>query len=313
MKRIRRFFIYSLVGLFSFMFFLYLSFPYNILKEGLSAQISNATQLNLTVGELKSRFPLGLKAEKITIYNPMGGKQFTFNELSVRLSFLGLLIGNLTADLEIVDESNGRIELSGSISLFDILKIGKESILPKRIDFNAKDFLFGDIVNFLLSAKANNEGTNALLKPLLEKIEIKGKLNSKVSLNLNSDDVSQSKGETSFDVKGATIDFDKGLQLPNQVFDSALFKAVSNSGQIAIDQSSLFKSQDLELAIHGKIIQKQKFDKSQMDVDMLLSMRGAFKEQIGFILDTIFNRSNSEGMFKIKISGQLSSPQVDFL
>lgn len=306
MKKMSRTLMYILVGVFSFIFFLYLSFPYNVLKETLSAKIASSANVSVAIDDLSSKLPLGLKAEKIIVFSPSGGKQFTLKAIKMNVSLLSLLIGRVTVDATILDEQKGNLNLSITFKIFDLIA---GNAMPKSLDMRSKNFQFGDIVSFFLAVKANAEGTNALLKPLLSKVDISGKLNSDISLSLDADDFSQSKGDVMIAFAETSILFDKSLQLPDQQFEKSMIKTSVSGGNITFDKDSAIKSKDLELLITGKVTQKAKIDKSIWDLMIAINLGGPLKDQIGFMVDTMANRTNSDGKFKVKITGTLA-PQL---
>ena len=62
-RRTLQFSLMSLLFGFSFTLFLYLTFPYEVLKEAVAAQISKATGYNVQIGDMSVALPLGIKGE----------------------------------------------------------------------------------------------------------------------------------------------------------------------------------------------------------------------------------------------------------
>src|SRR5436190_1987777 len=110
MKRISHLMIYFLVGVFSFVFFLYMLFPYASLKESVSLKLSASVGLAISIDDLGVKFPFGLAAYGVKVRAP-NGKSLAVKSVSVRLSVLSLLMGRLGVFLNVSDARGGYLDL----------------------------------------------------------------------------------------------------------------------------------------------------------------------------------------------------------
>jgi type II secretion system protein N len=311
MKKFTRLFVYLAIGLASLIFFLYLSFPYDVLKESIAVQASAETGLSVSIEKIGPRFLLGLKAQNVRIASPKGD-EIELKEVNVGISLLNLLLGKIKVELEFVDKSGGLLDLSAKLGILSLVMSKGEMVLPSSIYVEAEKFNFGKFAEFSLKLLAASPSTSILLKPVLEKIGIDGKLNAKVDLSLDNSDFSRSTGSSLISLVDTTVEFDPSMQVPVQRFENAQIKFDLQSGQIAFDQSSRFKTSDIDVTIGGKIAQKGKVELSILDVSINVQLFKELKGQFGMVLDAIANKP-TDGKLVIKISGLLPAPQVKIL
>ena len=67
MKKFGKFSAYAALAISSFIFFLYLTFPYEVLKETAILKISEATGLSIEMSDLGPKFPFAKKKTKTTL------------------------------------------------------------------------------------------------------------------------------------------------------------------------------------------------------------------------------------------------------
>lgn len=311
MKKLTRVVIYILVGLVGFITFLYFSFPYDVLKESIAVEASNATGMAVNIEGVGPNFPLGIELKNITL-GTSEGSEIKIPYIGVSVSLLPLLWAHIGVDLEIEDRSQGTMDLSVGFSAFEFFR-GASIIIPSSVEIEAEKFLFGEVAEFGVRMFAARPGTSLLLKPILEKITIEGKLQANVDLSLDSSEFSLSTGTISLDLKDAIIQFDESMGIPAQKFETAVLKAKLQNGTAAIDNSSRFNTKDLDIKIGGKIIQKTKVEQSVLDIDIIMQLFQELRKQFGFALNAITGKE-TEGKLTIKISGPLSpAPKVELL
>ncbi|MBI2601525.1 MAG: type II secretion system protein GspN [Deltaproteobacteria bacterium] len=311
MKNFTRWAIYIIVGLVGFITFLYFSFPYDVLKESIAVETTNATGMAVSIGDLGPSFPLGIEIEN-TKLGTSEGNEIQIPYASVQVSVLPLLWAHIDVDVEIEDRSQGTLDLSLGLSLFDLLK-GSRMILPSSVEIEADKFLFGDLAEFGVKMFAASPGTSLFLKPILEKMGIDGKLKAEVDLSLNVSDFSLSTGTVSFDLKDTVVQFDESMQIPSQKFETAILKASLQNGTATIDKNSRFRTKDLDIAFEGKVLQKTKIEQSVLDISVNLQLFQELRKQFGFALNAISGKE-TEGKLLIKISGPISpAPKIDLL
>lgn len=310
MKNLKNSIIYIVVGVLSFIFFLYLSFPYNVLKETIAVKLSEATGLAVSINDMGPRLLLGLKASDVRI-SSSSGKDVELSKVSAGLSLMYLLIGRIKVVMEVVDKTNGYIEIGAGFGILSLLT-SKEP-LPSSLTISAEKFDFGTLVEQMLKAKASSPSTSVLLKPILEKITVVGKLDSKIDMSFDSSDFSRSSGSVLMSLDNALIEFDPNMQIPGQKFKTALIKANSQNGTFQFDPSSGFKSDDITIALTGKIMEKTKVEQSIFDLEISIEMLKNLKDQFGIVLNAVVGKE-TDGKVKIKVAGPLvPGPEVKFL
>ena len=312
MKRRWKLGAYIFLGIGSFIFFFYLTFPYEVLKETIVLKASETTGLNITIGELSPSFPMGLKSRSVGIGQGSGGK-LKLNRTDVSLGFWALFIGEARVRVALEDASHGTFDLSIGISVLDVLR-GSYPVWPRTIYLEARNFLFGDLVDFILKRQAGSSDVNPLVQPLLESIDVDGLLNADVDLRINSSDLSGSAGTAEVRLVNAVVkSLNENLEIPDQAFTKALIKARLAKGILSVDESSGFISQDLSIGIGGRIVQKPHLARSDMDFVIPVTLGPPLQEQFGLILDTVAQRQ-TKGSVEIRISGALDpGPHISVL
>lgn len=312
MKNLWKITAYIFLSLFSFIFFLYLTFPYEVLKETLVLKASETTGMTIRIGSLGPSFPIGVSADNISITE--SGRNIQLKHASANISMLSTLLGSIQLDLELEDNKRGILEASVSVGIFDLFKMHKSTILPNYFFVEARKFLFGQIIDFILNMQAKAPDANLLVKPLLEGIDIDGQMNADIDISIDSDDLSKSQGTATISLFNTILkSVDENIDIPDQVFTKALIKSSFKNGKLLVDKSSGFVSQDLSIGFGGKIIQKPQLIRSTIDFNIPISLSGPLKDSFGFILDAMANRE-TKGKVSLKISGSLvPTPSIEWL
>ncbi len=310
MKKISKILIYVIVGILSFGLFLFLSFPYNILKETLSIQITQTTGLTLNIKDLGPSLPFGLHAEGIEIRSGANDKTVELKRLKAKINMLNLLIGRIKVDVAINDATNGELDLGLGFGIFDLLS---KNFIPSSVTMNSDKFTFGNFIELALKARATNPNTNPFIKPILEKITVTGKLNAQMDFSLNTSDFSRSNGTMNISLMDASIDFDPSMQIPTQKFESAVIKANSQGGTFSFDPASRIKTKDLDIALVGKILEKSKVEQSILDMEIRVQLFKELKNTFGVVVNAIAGK-DADGNLNIKISGPvIPGPDIKIL
>lgn len=312
MKRIWNILFYVFVGIVSFIFFLYLSFPYEVLKERLTIFVNDQSGLNIQIKELEPSLPLGLKLEGVKILN-QDSYGIEFKSVSLNLAVFPLLIGNAAVKFEATDNKGGTFESYTSVGLFAILA-GKYPILPKTLEVDAVDFNIGPLIDFALNQSANAPGVDLMLKPWLESVSLSGKLNANIELDLDSSDLNKSKGEAKISLKGAVLkSLNKNLPIPDQVFSKALISGALSNGKLLVAGGSGLESNDLQLTLSGNIKQKPVLMQSVIEFFIGIKLGKPLQSQFGIIMDAMAKKE-TKGELNLHIKGALSPmPTVKIL
>jgi len=302
--------IFGLVALFfgSFAFFLYLTFPYEVLKESLATEISQATGMSVRIGELGPKLPLGVNARKVSIIPAGSTKSLNISELNIRISVLSFLVGSVSPEVEVLMES-GSLSLDLSFGLFSFF--GKGAGMPSRVSLDAVNFPIGNIIAFGLNSAASSPTANPMVAPLLSAIGMTGQLNGAVKLKLNSSDPSQSTGSADINIKDAVLKLsDPALGLSDQSFSTAMVKASLSNGSLVVDQASGFVAEELQLKLSGKVAMKATLQMSQFDMNVAVKLDKDLRDKFGFILDAATGGSPRNGEVTLQVRGPMTQPTV---
>ncbi|MDD9952609.1 MAG: type II secretion system protein GspN [Zetaproteobacteria bacterium] len=312
MKKLSNSLIYLLVGVLSFFFFLYLSFPYNLLKESLTLRLNQNSEYRVKLGELSPHLPLGVQVDDLSF--SMYGKAMELKHVELELSLLSLLAGNVKVNFHVDDVEKGYLSGTVIYSMGALLSGTTDELIPKHLYIDAKNFIFGNIVDFILNAQANSPNVNMLLKPWLESIDINGKLNLLVDMDISPKDLRNSTGKLELNIDRMSLkSLNESLSIPEQIFSRFRVKAKLTTGMLVFDKSSGLQSQDLSLSVQGKITQKPQILKSQLDILAALELGEPLQKEFGFIIDT-FLQVESNGKLNIQVRGPLTpKPTLEFL
>lgn len=113
----------GMIGLFfiSFLFFLYFTFPYGVLKEALRSQIATATGIDVRMKTMGPKFPVGVSADEIEIRSPGSDVPLKFKQVKISVSLLNLLIGRLGVGIGLVDGAGGTLNAGAKLGLFGLM------------------------------------------------------------------------------------------------------------------------------------------------------------------------------------------------
>ncbi len=299
----------ALVALFvvSFVLFLFLTFPYEVLKESLAAEVSQSTGYTIQIGEMSANFPLGLTADNIRIGAASGNATMSFKSLSVDVAVLKLLLGRVSAEVG-AKAGPGQLEVVADFGIFDLIS-GQP--VPKHFRFESKNFPLDDIVTFALNNAASSPTANPMVAPLLSAIGVSGMLNGNADFNLDVKNPTQSTGSAEISLAKAILKLSHpSLGLPDQEFKKAQIKAKVEAGSVVLDKSSGFVSDELELLTDGKITLKQVPLTSLLDLKIIFKLNKGLKEKFGFLIDAMTGSATSEGQLTMQVRGSMEQPAV---
>jgi hypothetical protein len=292
----------------SFLGFLYVTFPYEVLKEALSIEISQVSGYEIRIGDMSPSFPLGLALEKVVFSKSGAPKGLTLDKIKVKISLLSFLIGRIAPSLE-VKSKKGSLEIDVSLGLFSL--IGGQ-VEPRHAALKAADFPLDEIFSFILGAVSSGPSADPLVGPFLQNLAVSGSLDGGLEFELDTKNPTQSLGKMDLALKNAVLKLDHdSLGFPNLKFKPAGIKAKIQSGSIVFDESSGFYSDDLKIQITGSIMLKPEPAKSQLDLRFLIQLDKGLKEKIGFVLDAIRGTATADGKLTVQLRGAVGQPVVN--
>lgn len=299
----------ALVALFllSFVLFLFLTFPYEVLKESLAAEISQNTGLIVRIGDMSADFPLGMTAEKVKIESPTGTSSMSFKSLSVDVAVLKLLLGKVSVEVSAA-EGAGEMEIGADFGILDLIA---NQPVPKRFRFESRNFPLDDLVGFGLNSAASSPTANPMVAPLISAIGVSALLNGKADFALDAKTPAQSTGEMELSLAKAVLKLSHpSLGLPDQEFKSAKIGAKVEAGSVVFAKNSGFVSDELELLTEGKIQLKQQPLNSNLDLKVVFRLNKGLKEKFGFLVDAMTGSATSEGQLTMQLRGPMEAPAV---
>ena len=298
----------SLVGAVSFVFFLYLSFPYEILKEAVAVKAASATGMAINIGEMKPKFPVGITVEKLSV-GTASGARLEIEKASASVSIFKLLIGKLGVQVDLEDKSSGYLDLTTDFGLLSLIK--NPASPPARIVVDAAKFEIGSIVDFLLHSQAESPAVNQMIKPLFHAFAVVGKLSADVDLSLDAVEPVNSEGSLDISVDNMILKVvDPNMTIPQQDFKKAKILAKLLDGRLSFDGTSGLSSRDLDISIGGQVSQRPEI---KLDLLIGVQLREDLKSQFSWMMDAAAHKETN-GQIEIHVGGSLDGgPQMKIL
>lgn len=304
---------YVVLFIVSFLFFVYLTFPFNILKESLVMKLNKATGLNVSVYDLSPSLLLGIEAQGVSLKAPTG-QEVKFSAIEVSLSTLRLFTGRLRCILEMQDAQKNPLEVTAGFGLFSLIAdatSGKPP-LPDRITIKAQNYGLNDLTAYALSSYASQPSTNPLIVPLLEQMEVRGSLNTDIVLDLDMEDPPASDGNLNLSIDAFALAMNaQDFTIDDQIFEKAQVKAKLSGGSLKIQEGSEFSSQDISVRVSGDLNLKTPLLSSVMNLSIPLQIKGALQAQFGFLIDAML-KGTGDGNIPLQVRGTLMRPSVSY-
>jgi len=307
-RRITQYLSLAVFFVVSFLCFLFLTFPYEVLKESLSQDLGQMTGYDIRIGDMSASLPLGLQFEKLSISKGGSSKVLVIDSVKVKLSVLKLFVGRISPSLT-VKAGKGFLDVDASMGIFDLFA---GNVIPSYGSLKAKNLSLDQFLGFALSSLSSGPDADPLLGPFLGNLAILGSLNGFLEFDFDAKNPTQSLGKMDLSLAQAVLKMDHdSLGFPNLNFQPAGIKAKIQNGNLVIDESSGFYSEDLKIQFLGKILLKQSLPSSQLDLQFLIQLDKDLKEKIGFVLDAIRGTATADGKLTVQLRGPLSQPVVN--
>ena len=295
-------FLYISLFFLSFIFFVYLTFPYGVLKEAMMVEVAKATGYTVRMKEFGPSLPLGFEGEKIKISSRDGSQELELEELEVSVSLLSLLLLQVSVDVEVEGKGGGELEISSSWGLTQLAV--DQNFIPSYVALEAEKFDIGSLASF--GIQSYSKSANDLIKGTLSKVRVAGFLNGEVELDLAVDDPSSSSGTIDLRVNKGILDLnDENLGVAKQKFKKAVVQANLQKGSLQINKKSGFHTQELKVDLTGNTSFKNPIPSSRLNIGLDVKLEGKLKENFDFFLDMAGGKN---GGVKYKLSGTLGRP-----
>jgi type II secretion system protein N len=307
MKRTLQIFLLLMLGVASFVLFLFLTFPYEVLKETIAVELSQATGFDIRIGEMSATLPLGIEAKDVKVTAPQSGASVSLSGLNASVNPFMLLLGKLKATTEL-EAGGGNMVVALDFGLLDLIR---GDAVPRHVTFDSKAFPLDQLATFGLTVASNAPGANPMVAPLLGAIGLSAQLNAKMDFALDTKNPTQSTGSAEISLGKAILKLSHpSLGLPDQAFKKATIKAKVEQGNFVLDKDSGFISDELELKTDGKITLKPVPTASVLDLKIVVKLNAGLKEKFGFLIDAFTQNAASEGQLTMQVRGPMEQPAV---
>ena len=312
MRPVLRAFIYIGIGALSFLLFLYLTFPYGVIKEVAVSQIAEVLRsagypVRVSIGSLRPYWFTGIQLKDVKVVNSTdSAASLSLGEVTFRLNVLPLLWG--TAKIEgKITQAGGSVELSADVPL---LAAAKGISSPSDAQVKFKSFALDPFINHILAvAKGSKDPAMVLVLPLLATTTVGGALNGDIQLE-NSDvsHFSKAKGSVKLKIQNAFFHInDNTLKIPRQEFKDANIELGFENNAVLVKDVKL-KAEDIGIVLAGRVALPEIAGNPPLaELDMELSMHGEIDKNLGFIVPNMMRcKPLTAGELKAKLSGPIS-------
>lgn len=294
---------------FSFLFFLYMSFPYGVLKEAISSQIQLATGITVRMESLGPAFPFGFSAEDVEVYKGQSAR-VKVKSVKARVSIFQLFLMRLGVSIDAEDTKGGDLSVGVGYGFLDL--ISGNAGLPSHISLSASRFSLDSLASFGIQTAVDSGVGGAIAGPLIAKLGLKGNLTGKADVSLNGKSPSQSSGSVKISlVDSVLVLSDPSLNFPDQSFKTAQISASLAGGSLNIDPATRLTTADLDVGVDGKVALRASMPSSDLSLKAFLKLQGLLGEQYGMLVDGLSNGMSKNGSMNLQITGTLSAPQFN--
>lgn len=320
-KKGRLIFIYSAVGFVSFLFFLYFSFPINVVKEVAVSKVNEVfiqqkMPVRLSIASLKLKFPLGVSFDDIQLMNINDSDAtIKIGKMVVHLNVLPIVAGKLDASLRIT-QSGGSLEVNVSDGLYSIMKLlnAKNVRLPSghlAVTFN--NFEIKSLVaNALAYVKTQDNPNLKTIQPFL-KTEIGGQITGVATIDMPPVGDSLEKALANVDLKmtKAYLEFkDESIQIPQQDFSAARIKLNMLKKSLEITPETKFIANDIGVDVSGRMNITDSLSVNDLNLKLALTLKGKIEEQFKYLLPVVFGCDQSKmaaGKMDFELTGSFGA------
>jgi len=281
----RRFVVSGYVGIFLLAYFIFLiiTFPYDLLTEGV-------------LNKFKSRSPVPFEVERITPSLPAG-----FSALNLEIGPLAngkksekIRIDSLDFEASLIKVLFGKIEASADAKLYG----GKI-----KLDYSGTSAA-GDADFSIVSVDVGPLLKAAASMPW----EIQGEIGGKGKLHLDTRRISENKGALKLNSRNLkAIDVDLALMRSDFNFSEAKADLKLERGRVLTVNSLALEGEPCGIEITGSIsIQTRNPDQSQLNLDVIFKPTPQFEEQMPFSMLT----KKEDGVYTGKLTGTFRKPSL---
>lgn len=303
----KNFLLYVSIFFISLVFFIYLTFPYAVLKDVVTSNLQRQTGHMVLMDSLGPSLPLGIAAKKVSLSKVGSPTKFNFDSAKIKISFLKLFIGRLALYVYMQGSGLGKLRVNTSISLLSLFQNNPQ---VHHISINLDSFKLTDLSSFALKSLSSNSSVSPILQPVLGDIALSGFVDGQVSMNMSQGDFGTATGLVDLTLKKSTLNFGEDMDIAPQTFSRALVKGDIKKGLLSFDPQSGLESVDLKLDLSGNLKLAKQIEASNLNMILDLQLMGALNNQFGFILNN-FSSGSEDGSAKFTLKGPIANPQFN--
>ena len=294
------------LGAVSFLFFLYLTFPYQVLKESITSSLNKQTSVNIRIGELSSHFPIGVELDNLKISVPGQVKTLTVKHVVASVSLWRFFLGQLGLSFELESNNKKTLEVDLVFKLFSLIN---GVVAPSKISLESDGFEIDGYLDFALANIASGPGANPLLSGLLTQIQLVGNLVGSAELDLDMNSPTRSKGQMMLRLADGMLTInDPSLNIAPQKFSKFVLQSQMRDAKFEINNNSGFVTQEMNVDLDGYIDLKNNFEDSQLNVNLSVKLDKSLKQSLGLIVEIVMGGRDGQG--KIRIVGPIVRPKT---
>jgi type II secretion system protein N len=312
---------YVIVGLVAFIIFLYISFPFNVVREVVVSRINESLiqaklPIRVTLGSIKPLFPLGVALEDVLLKNINAPEaNLKLNSVELAPSVLPLFVGNMSVTVS-VEQKAGRVELELKSAISGLTKsLNSRTFRLPPANFNAtfNGFQIQPFIAGLLGyVRSSNNPAVKTFESLLQ-TDVGGLVNGKISV-VNpepGDSVDKMTADVDINIAKGSLEIkDENLAIPKQIFTDAKIQAKLRKKVLNIGPETKFEANDIKLGLSGDLSVSDRFDLTDVKLKLSLKLLGRFKENFDFTLPVGLGCNPSkmvDGAMEVEFSGVLGA------
>ncbi|MFZ9519849.1 MAG: type II secretion system protein GspN [Silvanigrellaceae bacterium] len=320
-KRTKTILTYASVGFVSFLVFLYLSFPFNVVNEVAVSKlneifIQQKLPIRISIGSFRPKFPVGANLEDIQVSNVNDSSaNVKIGRAVASLNVLPLFIGKIDVDVRLT-QSGGSLEVNVNDSIASIIKNARtpSSHLPSghiRVVFSTFEIM-PFVSQALAFVRSGNNPALQTIQPFL-RTEVSGQISGVAKIDLPDAGESMDKATADVDLKIGKAYFemkDETLAIPRQEFSEARIKMKLGKKSIEIPPETKLVANDISVGLSGRMNLMDNLGVNDVKLNLALVLKGKFEENFKTLLPVILGCDLSKisgGKMNVELSGNFSA------
>jgi len=266
-----------------FFVFLYLTFPFDTIRDAMVKRIESQGSLNVDIEQISPFRLFGFRIEGFKLANATDPSQVYINldELRVRLRPSQLLRGRLWFDFDIYAYGGG---IAGSYC--------------KRGEVN-------DLALNFVNLNLNKYGTRDVVRTY-GTMDLGGTLSGNLEAHLNKANRRANSGFFNLNLDQLRVANIKILnnELPDLVFEPGRVAFTLNTQSFKVDQFDL-KSPHLEVQLSGRITLAEELKRSRLLLTLKYKLSEDIESALG-VMALALKEPDSEGFYRLRLTGPLN-------